>query len=87
MDESLYHVDDNDHTFGYVIDMLKADLSFSEEKAIEHAMEVHMNGRTIVMTSEKAHAEIARDRIQGHGADRGLPQSKGSMTAMIEPAN
>jgi ATP-dependent Clp protease adapter protein ClpS len=79
MPDSLYHLvllDDSHHTFAYVIDMLKADFCFSEEKAIEHAMEVHMNGRTVVMTSEKAQAELARDRIQTYGADRGCLSQK-----------
>jgi len=66
--------------------MLMEKFSISEEKAIEHAMDVHVNGRTIVMTCEKPHAEICRDRIEGCGPDPRLPKSKGSMIAIVEAA-
>jgi ATP-dependent Clp protease adapter protein ClpS len=51
-----YHLvllNDNEHTFDYVIDMLMVNFSMPEDQAIEHAMDVHVNGRTIVMTCEK----------------------------------
>ena len=88
MPPALYHVvllNDNDHTFDYVIDMLVSKFSFSESKAIEHTMDVHFNGRSIVATSEKDEAEAGRDRIREHGADPRLAQSKGSMNVVIEP--
>jgi ATP-dependent Clp protease adaptor protein ClpS len=84
-----YHLvllNDNEHTFDYVIDMLMVNFSMLEDQAIEHAMDVHMNGRTIVMTCEKEEAEIGRDRIHGWGADSRVPQSRGSMKAAVEPA-
>jgi ATP-dependent Clp protease adaptor protein ClpS len=86
---ALYHVillNDNHHTFDYVIDMLVSKFSFSESEAIEHTMDVHFNGRSIVATSEKDEAEAGRDRIREHGADPRLAQSKGPMNVVIEPA-
>ena len=87
--EPLYNVillDDNDHTYDYVIEMLQKLFIHSLEEAYRHAEEVDRTGRTIVLTCELAAAEFARDQIHGYGADWRLPRSKGSMSAVIEPA-
>ena len=68
---------DNEHSYDYVIDMLVENLSFSEEKAIEHAMDVDSNGRTVLMVCEKEQAERERDRI--------LRRSQNPMRATVEP--
>jgi ATP-dependent Clp protease adaptor protein ClpS len=86
---SLYHLvllNDNHHSFDYVIDMLTTKFPLSEDKAIEHAMDVHMNGRTILLTGEREDAETGRDWIEGCGADPRVVHSKGSMRAIVEPA-
>lgn len=85
----LFHVvllNDDDHTYDYVVEMLAAIFCVSAETAFQHAVEVDTTGRTIVMTCEREQAEFGRDQIQGYGADPRMPQSKGSMTAIIEPA-
>ncbi|MEK7750376.1 MAG: ATP-dependent Clp protease adaptor ClpS [Acidobacteriota bacterium] len=85
----LYHVallDDNDHTYDYVVEMLQRLFLLSSAQAFRHAVEVDTTGRTVVITCELPQAEFARDQIQAYGADRRLPRSKGSMSARIEPA-
>jgi ATP-dependent Clp protease adaptor protein ClpS len=85
----LFHVvllNDDDHTYDYVVEMLAAIFCVSAEAAFQHAIEVDTTGRTIVMTCEREQAEFGRDQIHGYGADPRMPQSKGSMTAIIEPA-
>ena len=85
----LYRVvllDDNDHTYDYVIEMLQKLFIHSLEEAYRHAEEVDRTGRTVVMTCELPHAEFARDSIHAYGPDWRLPRSKGSMSAVIEPA-
>ena len=85
----LYNVvllDDNLHTYDYVIEMLQRLFLFSEPEAFRHAVEVDTTGRTIVMTCELPQAEFARDQIRGYGPDWRMPESKGSMAAIIEPA-
>jgi ATP-dependent Clp protease adaptor protein ClpS len=85
----LFHVvllNDDDHTYDYVVEMLAAIFCVSAEAAFQHAVEVDTTGRTIVMTCERAQAEFGRDQIHGYGADPRMPRSKGSMTAIIEPA-
>ncbi len=87
--EPLYHVvllDDDDHTYDYVIEMLQKLFIFTFEQAYRHAEEVDSTGRTIVMTCERDAAEFARDQIHAFGADWRLARSKGSMSAVIEPA-
>ncbi len=79
-------LDDNEHTYDYVIEMLKKLFLFSEPKAFRHAVEVDTMGRTVVLTCELPQAEFARDQIQSYGADWRMPESKGSMSAIIEPA-
>jgi ATP-dependent Clp protease adaptor protein ClpS len=84
----LYNVvllDDDEHTYEYVIEMLQKLFAFSQTDAFQHAVEVDSMGRTIVMTCELAQAEFGRDQIHAYGADPRMPQSKGSMSAIVEP--
>jgi ATP-dependent Clp protease adaptor protein ClpS len=86
----LYNVvllDDDDHTYDYVIEMLCKIFIFSSEQALSHAQEVDATGRTRLITCELPAAEYARDQIHGYGADWRMPQSKGSMSATVEPAS
>ena len=86
----LYRVvllDDNDHTYDYVIEMLQKIFIFTLDEAYRHAEEVDRCGRTTLITCELREAEFARDQIHAYGADWRLPRSKGSMSAIIEPAS
>jgi ATP-dependent Clp protease adaptor protein ClpS len=85
----LFHVvllDDDDHTYDYVIEMLKKLFLKTADEAYKHALEVDTMGRTVVLTCEKPAAEFARDQILGYGPDWRMPRSKNSMAAIIEPA-
>ncbi len=85
----LYHVvllNDDDHTYDYVVEMLQHLFLLSAGEAFRHAVEVDTTGRTIVITCERPEAEFARDQIHAYGADWRLPRSAGSMSAVIEPA-
>ena len=84
----LYRVvllDDDDHTYDYVIEMLQKIFVFTLEEAYRHAEEVDATGRTVLITCEKPHAEFARDQVISYGADWRLERSKGSMSAIVEP--
>ena len=86
----LFHVvllDDDQHTYDYVIEMLCALFFLPAETAYQHAVEVDTTGRTIVITCERPQAEFARDQIHGYGADPRMPRSKGSMKAVIQPVS
>ena len=85
----LFHVvllDDDEHTYDYVVEMLQRLFILSLETAFQHAVEVDTTGRTIVITCERPEAEFARDQIHAYGADPRMPKSKGSMSAVLIPA-
>src|ERR1700756_4245341 len=87
--QPLYHVillNDDEHTYDYVIEMLQKIFGFSESKALSHAVEVDTKGTTILLTCELAKAEHKRDLIHAYGPDWRLPRSMGSMAAVVEPA-
>ena len=86
----LFHVvllNDEEHTYDYVVEMLCNLFFLSADAAFRHAVEVDTVGRTIVITCEKDQAEFGRDQIHGYGADPRMPVSKGSMSAVVEPAS
>ena len=78
-------LDDAEHTYDYVVEMLEKLFALSAEDAWNHAVEVDNTGRTIVITCELPAAEFGRDQIHGFGADWRMPNSKGSMSAIVEP--
>jgi ATP-dependent Clp protease adaptor protein ClpS len=85
----LYRVvllDDKDHTYDYIIEMLEQIFIFTMLEGYRHAEELERTGRTVLITCELPEAEFARDQIHAYGADWRLPQSQGSMSAVIEPA-
>ena len=84
-----YHVvllDDDDHTYAYVIEMLGRLFGYSTERAFQLAREVDTTGRVIVDTTTLERAELKRNQIRAYGADWRLERSRGSMAAVIEPA-
>lgn len=83
-----YHVvlwNDDDHTYQYVIAMLRQLFGHPPERGFLLAKQVDRDGRVVVLTTTKEHAELKRDQIHAFGADRLLARSKGSMSASIEP--
>ena len=87
--EPLFHLvllDDNDHTYEYVIELLGHVLGYGPEKSFVLARVVDTQGRAIVETA--GHEQVTRHQRQIHafGADPRIPRSKGSMSAIVEPA-
>jgi len=85
----LYHVvliNDDDHTYEYVIEMLGKLFGHDETKAYLMAREVDTSGRVIVDTTTLERAELKRDQIHAYGADPRLERCAGSMSSVIEPA-
>jgi ATP-dependent Clp protease adaptor protein ClpS len=84
-----YHVillNDDDHTYQYVISMLQKLFGHTLETGFKMAQEVDKTGRVIVDTTSMERAELKRDQIHAFGADPLIPRCKGSMSAEIEPA-
>ena len=83
-----FHVvlwDDNDHSYGYVIMMLRALFGHDRSTGMKMAQAVDSYGRVICMTTTKEHAELKRDQIKAFGRDITISRCKGSMSATIEP--
>ncbi len=84
---SLWNVvllDDDEHSYDYVMEMMRGLFGHPEEKAFQIAKRVDTEGRAVCLTTHKEHAELKRDQIHAYGKDR--HDSAGSMSAIIEPA-
>lgn len=77
---------DDDHSFEYVILMLKELFAHPEELGFKMAKEVHEKGKVIVCTTSRERAELKQDQIHAYGPDPRIDRCQGSMTATIEPA-
>ena len=87
--EPLWHVillNDEEHTYDYVIEMLHSIFGHSVEQAFKMAKQVDENGRVIVATVHKELAELRQEQIHEYGPDPRIKGSAGSMRAEIEPA-
>lgn len=83
-----YHVllwDDNQHTFLYVIRMLRELFGYELERAQQLAVQVDAAGSGICLTTTKEHAELKRDQIHSYGRDQLVDSCVGSMSCSIEP--
>jgi ATP-dependent Clp protease adaptor protein ClpS len=80
-------LDDNDHSYEYVIRMLGDLFGHPLKKAYRMALEVDATGRVVVLTTHLERAELGRDQIQTYGPDPLIPRCKGSMSATVEPAS
>ena len=79
-------LNDNDHTYEYVIQLLRTVFAYPEEKGFQLAKCVDVNERAIVLTTHRELAELKREQIQSFGTDHRVASCKGSMSAIIEPA-
>lgn len=81
----LVLIDDNDHSYDYVIEMLGALFGYGVEKAFALARIVDTQGRVTLMTAERTACEAKQSQIHAYGADPRIAASKGSMSAIVEP--
>jgi len=81
----LILLDDNEHTYAYVMHMLGAIFGYGREKAYAIACIVDSDGRAVLMTGSKPEVELKQEAIHAFGADPLMPECKGSMTAVVEP--
>lgn len=80
-------LDDDDHSYEYVILMMQELFKHPLEKAFMVAQTVDSQGRAVCLTTHKEHAELKRDQILAFGKDPLIASCKGSMSAIIEPAD
>ena len=85
----LYHViilNDDEHTFDYVIEMLQAVFTMPYATAFAHTVEADSTGSSIVLTTNLEEAEQRRDQVHAFGPDWRMPNCRGSVAAIVEPA-
>jgi ATP-dependent Clp protease adaptor protein ClpS len=86
----LFHLillDDDSHTYQYVILMLGDVFGYSVEKGYAIACVVDSQGQAIVMTGPHEEVRNHQEKIHAYGADPLMEQSLGSMSAVIEPVD
>ncbi len=84
-----YHVillNDEDHSFAYVIEMLIKLFRHPVNKAVELTWKIHNEGRAIVYTTHRELAELKRDQVHAYGPDPRSARSHGPIRCRIEPA-
>lgn len=88
--EGVYHLvllDDDHHTYTYVVEMLGAIFRYSKEKSFTLAALVDHEGRVIVETADHGRVTRHQQQIHSYGADPRLETSRGSMSSVIEEAS
>ncbi len=78
--------DDDDHSYDYVILMMKTLFGHTIDRGYMIARQVDAGGKAICLTTTLEHAELKRDQIHAFGKDHHIQRCEGSMTATIEPA-
>lgn len=87
--EKLYHViilNDDEHSYEYVIEMLQSVFEISYSAAVAHTTEADTTGSSIVRTCGLEEAERRRDAVHAYGPDWRMPNCRGSVAALVEPA-
>jgi ATP-dependent Clp protease adaptor protein ClpS len=62
-------LNDEQHTFAYVIATFIKVFGYAPEKCYQLAMTIHTQGRAVVWTGPKEVAELKRDQIRSAGPD------------------
>jgi ATP-dependent Clp protease adaptor protein ClpS len=84
-----YHVvilNDEEHTFDYVIELLAKLFGHGRSVAEGLAWKIHHQGRGVVYTTHKERAELKREQVIAYGPDPRLTSSTSSLGCYIEPA-
>ena len=77
-------LDDDSHTFDYVIEMLGDIFGYPFEVGLAMADEVNEKKRVIVWSGHLEHAEAKKAQIESYGADWRIDTCQGSMSAKLE---
>ena len=75
-------LNDEEHSFPYVIELLIKLFRHSLPKAEELTLRIHVTGRTIVYTTHKELAELKHDQVIAYGPDPRMAISKGPLRCL-----
>lgn len=79
-------LDDDDHSYDYVIRIATQLFSYTPEKAFKAAQTVDAEGRVVLLTTHKEHAELKREQVLAFGKDPLIAKCQGPMSCILEPA-
>jgi ATP-dependent Clp protease adaptor protein ClpS len=82
----LILLDDADHSYPYVIEMLGAIFGYGREKAFAIASVVDSSGEAVVETAAHDRVRDHQRRIHSFGPDPRIERCLGSMSAIVEQA-
>ncbi|MFA7296598.1 MAG: ATP-dependent Clp protease adaptor ClpS [Dehalococcoidia bacterium] len=85
--DALYQLvllDDDDHSYEYVIEMLGRVLGYGREKAYVLACIVDAEGRVTLETASHEQVTGHQSQIHAFGPDPRIERCKGAMTALVE---
>jgi ATP-dependent Clp protease adaptor protein ClpS len=77
-------LNDEDHTYDYVVELLCSVCGMKRDQAFRCAVEVDLSGQTIVYYSTAAKCEQVAQKIKNFGPDHRLTRSMTSMHAVVE---
>ncbi len=84
---SIILFNDEEHTYGYVIEMMTNLFDKSQQEAFEIAYEVDYIGQAVVKTCPYEEAVLGCKQILSYGPDPLLGYSRGSMKAIVQEAD
>ena len=79
-------LNDEEHTFEYVIEMLSKIFGHSRSTGESIAWTIHTRGKAIVFTTHRELAELKREQVLAYGPDPRMEMSRGPLGCYIEPA-
>ena len=79
-------LDDDDHTYEYVIEMMQMIFAHPIPRAMTIAKTVDSQGRAVCLITHKEHAELKLEQIHSFGRDARIASCAGAMSAILEPA-
>lgn len=85
----LWHVvllDDQEHTYQYVVRLAQEVFGHDEDRAWAIARTVDTEKRAVLMTTHRELAELKREQVLAFGRDPLMTTSKGPMGVVLEPA-
>lgn len=80
-------LDDEDHSYEYVIELAQRLFGHPKERGYQIAKKVDNDGRAVLLTTHREHAELKVEQIHSFGRDTLIASSKGAMSALLEPAD
>ena len=79
-------LDDNDHSYPYVIEMLGKIFGYSREKSFAIASIVDSSGEAVIETAEYEQVIKHQRLVHSFGPDPRIEHCLGSMSAIVEKA-